>query len=59
MAFVLFDQVFQVMKEQEETRLKELAAEKSHFDANQAQLVIVSDSPFVSHFSLIDIANSF
>lgn len=33
-------QVFQVMKEQEETRLKELAAEKSHFDANQAQLVI-------------------
>lgn len=34
------------MRKQEETRLAEMAAEKSHFEAAQAQANIVSDYAF-------------
>lgn len=40
------------MRKQEEVRLEELAAEKIHHEAIEAQRAIVSDSPFRSHYPL-------
>ncbi|XVF11978.1 hypothetical protein REPUB_Repub08aG0075300 [Reevesia pubescens] len=37
MKFAIFFQVFDLMREQEQTRLNELAAEKAHHEAIQAQ----------------------
>jgi hypothetical protein len=38
------------MRKQEDTRLAELTAEKSHFEAAQAQADIVSDYAFQSRY---------
>ena len=40
------------MRKQEDVRLAELAAEKLHHEAIEAQRAIVSDSPFRSHYPL-------
>ena len=40
------------MRKQEDVRLEELAAEKLHNEAIEAQRAIVSDSPFRSHYPL-------